>query len=87
MHTQEGKDLMEVPTVIGIGGVVRNSRHPKQILSGALYDFMTPESTKPKNPKFYLDKKYIFASMGLLSMIDADLAFELLNKETIEINE
>lgn len=87
MHTQEGKDLMEVPTVIGIGGVVRNSRHPKQILSGALYDFMTPESTKPKHPKFYLDKKYIFASMGLLSMIDADLAFELLNKETIEINE
>lgn len=87
MHTQEGKDLMEVPTVIGIGGVVRNSRHPKEILSGALYNFMTPESTKPKNPRFYLDKKYIFASMGLLSMIDADLAFELLDKETVEISD
>ena len=83
MHTQEGKDLMEVPTVIGIGGVLRNSRHPKEILKGALYSFNSPESTKPKNPHFYLDQRYIFASMGLLSYIDPELAFELLDKETI----
>lgn len=85
MHTQEGKDLMEIPTVIGIGGVIRNSRHPEEILRGATYDLSTPESTKPRNPKFRLDKKYIFAAMGLLSTIDSETAFELLNKETIEI--
>lgn len=85
MHTQEGKDLMEVPMVIGIGGILRNSRRPKEILKGAMYDIMTPESTKPKNPKFYLDEKYIFASMGLLSQIDADLAFDLLYNLTSEI--
>lgn len=83
MHTQEGKDLMEVPTVIGIGGVLRNSRHPKEILKGALYSFTSPESTKPKNPHFYLDQRYIFASMGLLSYLDPELAFELLDKETV----
>ncbi len=86
MHTQEGKDLMEVPIVIGIGGVIRNSNHPKEILKGALYDYTKPECTKPKNPKFFLDKKYIFASMGLLSTIAPELAFYLLDKETISID-
>lgn len=85
MHTQEGKDLMEVPMVIGIGGVIRNSNHPTEILKGAVYDYTKPECTKPKNPKFFLDKKYIFASMGLLSSVDVELAFELLDKETINI--
>lgn len=87
MHTLEGKDLMSLPTVIGIGGVIRNSRHPEEILKGSLYDMMHPELTKPCRPKFYLDKKYIFASMGLLSMVDADLAFELLDKECVPLGE
>ena len=85
MHTQEGKDLMNVPSVIGIGGVLRNSRRPEEILKGCLYDFMHPECTKPRKPKFYLDRKYIFASMGLLRSINPELAFELLDKETVEI--
>ena len=85
MHTLEGKDLMNVPCVIGIGGVLRNSRRPQEILKGCLYDFAHPECTKPRNPKFYLDQKYIFASMGLLRTIDPELAFELLDKETIEL--
>lgn len=85
MHTLEGKDLMSLPTVIGIGGVIRNSRHPEEILKGSLYDIMRSECTKPRNPKFYLDKKYIFASMGLLSMVDTELAFELLDKECVAL--
>ena len=85
MHTLEGKDLMNVPCVIGIGGVLRNSRRPQEILKGCLYDFAHPECTKPRNPKFCLDKKYIFASMGLLRTIDPELAFELLDKETVEL--
>ena len=85
MHTLEGKDLMCVPSVIGIGGVLRNSRRPEEILKGSLYDFMHPECTKPRKPKFYLDQKYIFASMGLLRAINPELAFELLDKETVEI--
>ena len=86
MHTLEGKDLMNVPCVIGIGGVIRNSRRPEEILKGALYDFVHPECTKPRKPKFYLDSKYIFASMGLLRTVNPELAFELLDKETIELN-
>jgi uncharacterized protein (TIGR01319 family) len=85
MHTLEGKDLMDLKTVVGIGGVIRNSRHPREILRGALYDVMHSESTKPRNPKFYLDKEYIFAAMGLLSDVDAELAFELLDRHTVEV--
>ena len=85
MHTLEGKDLMRVPVVIGIGGVVRNSRHPEEILKGCFYDIRHPECTTPKHPTLYLDKRYIYASMGLLSTIDAELAFELLRHETVEI--
>ena len=85
MHTLEGKDLMEVPTVIGIGGVVRNSRRPTEILKGALYDLRHSECTKPLHPKFYLDERYIYASMGLLSMIDQELAFDIMTEETKEL--
>lgn len=87
MHTLEGKDLMEVPTVIGIGGVIRNSRHPRQILQGTLFDMMSPTSTKPRNPRFYLDKQYIFASMGLLQDVDKELAFDLLDRHTTLIED
>ncbi|MBO5612505.1 MAG: glutamate mutase L [Prevotella sp.] len=86
MHTLEGKDLMNVPMVIGIGGVVRNSRHPKEILKGSLYDVRHAGCTKPRSPKFYLDQRYIYAAMGLLSMTDRELAFELIKKETVEID-
>lgn len=85
MHTLEGKDLMAVPSVIGIGGVIRSSHHPTEILRGATYDLNHPECTKPTHPKYFLDKQYIFAAMGLLRSIDEELAFELLDKSTVGI--
>lgn len=87
MHTLEGKDLMGVPMVIGIGGVIRNSRHPKEILRGCTYDMMRPDSTRPLNPRFMIDGKYIFASMGLLRMANEELAFQLLKRHTTPIGE
>ena len=82
MHTLEGKDLMAVQTVIGIGGVIRSSRHPREILKGCRYDVMNPASTRPREPRLMIDGKYIFASMGLLSAVEQELAFELLDAHT-----
>ncbi|MBQ3204289.1 MAG: glutamate mutase L [Alistipes sp.] len=82
MHTLEGKDLMAVQTVIGIGGVIRSSRHPREILKGCRYDVMNPASTRPREPRLMIDGKYIFASMGLLSVVERELAFELLDAHT-----
>ena len=85
-----GKDLTNVPTIIGIGGPVINSDNAAKILSGAVYnqsnyDPSRLEYLKPAKPKFYLDKKYIFASMGLVSKIDSELAFEIMKDDISEI--
>lgn len=76
-----GKDLSAVPFVIGIGGAIINAENPQYILEGAKLqsgDFMY---AKPKNPDYLIDKKYIFASMGLLSSAYPDLVLELMKNE------
>lgn len=85
IFTIVGKDLTEVPYVVGIGGAIINSRDPKEILEGSKYNIRKFNYMKPKLPEYLLDKKYIFASMGLLSSIDADLALEIMKKEIIKL--
>lgn len=75
-----GKDLTEVPFVIGIGGAIINSKNPISILEGAKYDTRKLNNMKPKQPQYMLDSKYIFASMGLLATVDPELALELMKK-------
>lgn len=86
IFTLTGKDLSNVPYVIGIGGVLINSPRAAYILSGAKYDPTRMKHTKPKNPSYLLDRRYIFASMGLLSAIDPELALEIMKKEIVPIN-
>jgi len=81
IFSQTGKDLSEVTYIIGIGGAIINSYHPPDILKGAIYNLQKPYILKPRQPEFLLDRKYIFASMGLLSSIDPELALYLMKKE------
>ncbi len=81
-----GKDLTEVPSIIGIGGAIINSIHPANILQGALYDLRKAFYMKPKHPRYMLDARYIFASMGLLSTVDSESALRILNEELRIIN-
>lgn len=77
-----GKDLTQVPFVVGIGGSIINSSDPENILRGA--ECTSAASTmfaKPKHPRYMLDKKYIFASMGLLSAVEPKLALKILKEE------
>lgn len=85
MYSQEGKDLMELPFVIGTGGVIVNSQNPKKILEASLFTMDDPSSLKPRRPKFLLDKDYILSAMGLLTMIDANMAVRMLKKYIVEI--
>ncbi|MBD8388651.1 methylaspartate mutase accessory protein GlmL [Dysgonomonas sp. BGC7] len=77
-----GKDLSDIPLVIGIGGAIINSHQPAKILDGVKYNPKKYNCMRPKSPQYMLDKKYIFASMGLLSIVDPDLALDLIKKET-----
>lgn len=83
IFTLTGKDLSEVTNIIGIGGAIINSDHPPDILKGALYNPQKPYILKPKRSEFLLDRKYILASMGLLSSIDPELALYFMKKEIV----
>ena len=85
VYTLTGKDLAAVPFVIGIGGVVINARRPHAILEGAKRQLDDHVFAKPEQPGYLIDKKYIFASMGLLGSAYPDLALELMKKETINL--
>ena len=78
-----GKDLSDVPLVIGIGGVIVNSNRPEHILEGVKVENNAHEFAKPKNPRFKVDKRYIFGAMGLLAEVNEELALKLLKKEIL----
>lgn len=80
VFTISGKDLSNVPNLIGIGGALIHSANPKMILSGASFDMRNFEYAKPKAPKYFLDKTYIMASMGLLSGDDPNAALRIMKK-------
>lgn len=76
-----GKDLSKVPFVIGIGGTIINANRPQNILEAVKPAAEDIVFAKPKDPKLMIDKKYIFASMGLISSIYPDLALSLMKQE------
>lgn len=76
-----GKDLTEIPFVIGIGGAIVNSAKPSAILDGARFDAKRHNRLKPKHPRYMLDSKYIFSAMGLLSLANPELALNLMKQE------
>lgn len=80
IHSQTGKDLMELPYIIGTGGVLVNSKDPANILEASKFTMDDPSSLKPRNPKFMIDKEYILSAMGLLSMVDKNMAVRMLKK-------
>ena len=41
---------------------------------------------RPKEPDFYLDKRYIIASMGLLSQVAPEVALTILQREVLPLS-
>lgn len=79
-YVQKGKDLSEVQTVVGTGGVIVHHEQPNEILKGATYSESTPTMLKPGCPKFLIDEDYIMASMGLLGEEYPDIAVRMMKK-------
>jgi uncharacterized protein (TIGR01319 family) len=75
---QEGKDLSNVTTVIGTGGVLVKSTEPLTALSGAGRQAEAPLELRPENPQFFLDGDYILAAMGLLAQEAPEAAYDIL---------
>lgn len=81
----EGKDLTAIKLLVGTGGVLSRSGFGKEIMSG-----MKDLSRKYRNEllpgsdlNVAVDKNYILAAIGAISLIDKEDAFQLL-KDDIE---
>ncbi len=77
---QHGKDFSDVTTVIGTGGPIVFSPRPEVVLQGARFTPDSPLVLKPKNPKFYLDSRYILFAAGLLGQTHPREALEVMRK-------
>lgn len=86
-YLQQGKDLTALKVVIGTGGPLIHASDPLSILRESLYDEKQPESLRPKNPQFYLDRKYILSAMGLLSTVNPLKALSIMKNEIIKISQ
>lgn len=84
---QTGKDLTQVRTVVGTGGVIINNPNPEGILKGIAFDEAKPHILKPQNPRFLIDKEYIMAAMGLLGEEYPETAVRMMKKYFIGGND
>ena len=80
-YAQTGKDLSNVAYVIGTGGPIINAENPVEVLSEAVYKPEDVNLLKPQNPKLMVDRKYILASMGLLSRLEPESALKIMMEE------
>ena len=85
--TQVGKDLTEVKTIIGTGGIFASGREPLLILKGALFSEKDPLSLRPKSPEFFIDSHYILYAIGLLSEKEPEKALRIGKKYLREISQ
>lgn len=84
VYSQRGKDLSDVKILIGTGGVIVNSDNFDEILSAASFRPDDLNSLKPRFPDYYVDKRYILSAMGLLTMIDPDMAIRIMKKYILD---
>jgi uncharacterized protein (TIGR01319 family) len=87
VNVQHGKDLGEVATLIGTGGVLVGGRQPRTILDAALADDADPFSLRPRAPELMLDGEYILYACGLLGEVEPAAALALGLRHIHPLNE
>jgi len=82
---QVGKDLTEIGTVIGTGGVFKYGTDAREILLASTFNEENPFSLRPKTPRFFIDEHYLLFACGLLSTVDPDIAIRILRGHLKEV--
>ena len=83
-YVQHGKDLTQLPVIIGTGGVLLYNPGASEILQGAIFNPNEPTILKPQKPHFYMDKEYILAAMGLLREVAPLVALRIMKKYVVK---
>lgn len=81
---QSGKDLREVSAMIFTGGALVHAKDPLSLLPAVIYEPQHPEILKPKQPKLFVDQKYILSAMGLLSKHYPEVALKIMKEELVD---
>lgn len=82
---QHGKNLTEVKTIVGTGGVIVNEEYPEEILRQALVQ--PSEKGRlllPDEAELLVDRNYVLFAAGLLQEYDEDAALALM-KESLGV--
>jgi uncharacterized protein (TIGR01319 family) len=64
---QAGKDLTEVPTLIGTGGIFAHNPYAGRIMAAAAADGGPPGVLRPARARVRLDQDYVLYAVGLLA--------------------
>jgi len=83
VKAQDGKDLTQIQTLIGTGGVIAHSKNPSSLLQSVLSSSDDPDSLRPIAPRILIDKNYVLYACGLLSQVNPKAAFDLALKQLI----
>ena len=78
---QSGKDLTRVKRIVVTGGSLIHTRRTAEIAAHALFSPSAPMSLRPKRAQILVDRKYILAAMGLLSLHYPQTALHIMKKE------
>jgi uncharacterized protein (TIGR01319 family) len=82
---QQGKDLTRTKYVIGTGGILAHGKDPSSVIKAASYDLHSPESLRPMNPEYLIDKKYILYAIGLLAPTEPMKALRIVKKYLVQV--
>ena len=74
---QYGKDLSNVATVIGVGGVLARGRHARFALQGVIKTAAADEILCPLQPRLLVDRSYLLYAVGLLADVAPAAAFDI----------
>ena len=76
-----GKDLRNVKQIVVTGGSLIRTARTGEIAAHALASPLHPMSLRPQKAEIRVDRKYILASMGLLSEYYPQTALRIMKKE------
>ena len=80
-YVQEGKNLTKVRQIVVTGGSLIHTKRTAEIAAHALYSPAQPESLRPRQANVWVDRTYIMAAMGLLSVHYPQTALRIMKKE------
>ncbi len=78
---QTGKDLTEVTTLVATGGPIIHNPAAEELVLRGLTDGDWEGRLRPRSARVLIDKNYILAAMGLLSVHYPEAALQLMREE------